>query len=227
MSSLVLTRNSALRNRYKELRKIDPESGNQWEKYYLPKTERDSKLYGWYHNQPYHNWNNKAYYAFSRATLRATVVSHVFMEHRLSRFAELLRMSENSVLHELSTPGPWTVFAPVNSAFDRLIGGWEDFRMEADAKPLQLRRFLRQHASRGIHKLRGDHTFSSSFTSLENASYRINIFGSFEDNDRRLEVHLVDSAIPPAAVESYDNRTSNGYVHVIDSVLGFSKTKNL
>jgi len=220
--SLVLTRNAALRRRWGDLQRIDPESGTQWEKFYLPKTDRDPKLYGWYHNSPYHGWNNKAFYAFDKFPVRESVIARVLNEKRLSRFAELLTFSQSSVLHELSTPGPWTLFAPVNSAFDRIRGGWESFRDEAHENPTRLHSFLRRHAGIGSHKLRFCATRQNRVASVAGVLYNVRVSGSFEKNDRCIRVNLADSSLSAAEVIDYDIRTSNGYVHVVDSVLGYS-----
>ncbi len=219
--SLVLTRNAALRERWKELKRIDPESGTQWEKFYLPKTDRDTKLYGWYHNQPYHNWNNKAHYAFEKFTMRDTVLSHIFKERSLSRFAHLLRICEDSVIHDLSTRGPWTVFAPLNSAFDNMAGGWGAFKTAAMEEPLKLHSFLRQHASQGNNKLKGFPNNKVRFNSLEGVTYDINVSGSFDVNNREIKLKLKGSSLPDARVQTYDARASNGYLHVVDSVLAY------
>ena len=219
--SFILTRNSALRERWRDLKKINPETGTQWEKFYLPKTERDSKLYGWYHNAPYHNWNNKAYFAFEKVALRDTVVSHVFKDRNLTRFAELLKMCENSVLHELSTPGPWTVFAPLDSAFDNLFGGWDVFKETAKSDNLKLRYFMRRHVCRGSQKLRGIKDGTFQVKSLDDHRIELRETGTFEADNRKIRVALEGSHIPPAYVLEYDYRNSNGYVHIIDAILAY------
>ena len=217
--SFILTRNTALRERWRDLKKIHPETGTQWEKFYLPKTERDNKLYGWYHNAPYHNWNNKAFFAFEKTAIRDTVVSNIFKTRQLSRFADLIKMCEDSVLHELSTPGPWTVFAPVDSAFDRLVGGWNKFKSRAELDNLKLRMFLRRHVSSGPQKLRGISGSVLRLNSLDGVTIELVESGTFENHDRQIHAGLDGSSMKNALVKDYDKRASNGYVHIIDAVL--------
>ena len=120
--SLVLTRNSYLRNHLPRLRHIDPESSPHWEKYYLPKTLRSPKLYGWYHNNPYAQWNNYSHFALNARTLTHTVAQQIFKAPHLSRFSEILRLAESSVLAEISSQGPFTIFAPTNEALLSFAG---------------------------------------------------------------------------------------------------------
>jgi uncharacterized surface protein with fasciclin (FAS1) repeats len=212
--SLVLTRNAALLHRWRHLKGVDPESGSQWEKQFLPKTARSLKLYGFYHNSPYSNWNNKAYFAFETPVLRDTIVSEVFKHRELSRFSELLKLCESSVLHQLSTPGPWTLFAPVNSAFDAIEGGWSKFLEHARQNPIGLASFLTKHAVRGKSKISDlSRRKSSSLSSLDGSKLAIKVNGSFENSDRSISIGR------NAKVISYDRRAHNGYINLIDGIL--------
>ena len=234
--SLVLTRNQSLLHSWRHLRRVEPESGPQWEKSYMHKVARSPKLYGWYHNWPYAQWNNLAWFQ-GKSVLRDTVASEVFKYSDLSRFAELLKMAETSVLHELSTTGPWTVFAPKNCAFDKVRGGWPAFLEKVIQDPLALRRFLRAHATRGRFGIRGlswkedrrPHRMKkdtcTKLSNLEGSGLKLSISGSFEMNNRKVLLALASDPENKVIVNEYDRRTHNGYLHLMDGLLMPSKTK--
>jgi Fasciclin domain len=96
------------------LRNEDPESGDKWEKVYLPKTERDSKLYGWYHNTPFAKWNNYAYFCYNRRPTRMNSVMLILKHPELGIFGSILKKS--SMFMSLCENRKFTIFAPKNSA---------------------------------------------------------------------------------------------------------------
>lgn len=226
--SLVLTRNQFLRQHWRLLRKRDPESSPIWEKSFLPKTLRSPKLYGWYHNSPYAQWNNYSYFALEKRTLRESVAQLCFKRPETSRFAELLKLAEISVLREISDQGPYTVFAPSNAALSRLPGGWESSFAHFQASPASLRKFLRMHIVRGNRRVRSARTLQTSdpYVNLEGKKLTFTLETKRVDEDLRklrYTVRLAGSSLEHAEIADYDFRTHNGYVSVINGLLGFAK----
>lgn len=227
--SLLLTRNQYVKNHWRVLRAHDPESSPHWEKSYLPKTLRSPKLYGWYHNSPYAQWNNYSFFALEKQTLRETVAQICFRRSEISRFSELLKIAEISVLREISDQGPYTVFAPSDSALGRLPGGWEAALRNFRSNPGQLRKFLRMHILRGNRRVRGQEISDQKnlenkkiiFTAASAAILPENFVGNF----KRIQysVQLAGSALPLAPVRDFDFRAHNGYVSIIDGILGYAK----
>ena len=210
--SLFLTKNASLLHRWRHLKGVDPESGSLWEKKFLPKTSRGDKLYGFFHNSPYSNWNNKSYFAFETPVLRDTVVSEVYKHPVMSRFGELLKLCEASVLHQLSTPGPWTLFAPANTAFDNIEGGWETFFQHAKEQPVGLSKLLRNHAVQGrtlVRHLRKPLRISA----ISGKHLILDVSGSFENSDRTISID------GNGRLMSYDRRAHNGFINLIDRLL--------
>jgi len=214
--SSVLTRNMNLRDSWKTLRRVEPESGTQWEKRYLPKTERDTRLYGWYHNSPFHNWNNKSFFAFRNRNFSETVLSQIFQVNKLSRFSKLISLSESVILQELSTSGPWTVFAPTNCYFDNLVGGWDGFCTTAVKSPAAVHRFLRGHVCAGIVSIGQMQESDSKIVNSGGVEINITTCGSFEDDDRRI---IASAGNYTAELRRYNMPAKNGIVHLVDSAL--------
>ena len=104
----------------------------------------------------------------------------------------------------LSNAGPFTVFAPVNAAFDKLPAGTVDALMKDDKKA-DLQNILQYHVGVGVMK-------KESFTDgqiigMVNGD---NVTVSVKDG----KVMLNNSATIVASVPA-----SNGIIHVIDAVL--------
>ena len=230
--SLVLTRNTYLRQHWRTLRTRDPESGPIWEKSYLPKTLRSPKLYGWYHNGPYAQWNNYSYFALEKRTLRDTVAQICFKRPEISRFSDLLKLAEVSVLREISDQGPYTLFVPSNAALDRLPGSWESALRHFEQNPASLRRFLRNHVVRGNRRVRATQTLQESdpYLNLEGVklAFKLRTINALPAAIGRIDaleysVKLHGSSLPSATVGDYDFRAHNGYVSIINGILGFSQ----
>ena len=225
--SLVLTRNQYQRQHLKVLRKRDPESGPTWEKFFLPKTLRSPKLYGWYHNSPYAQWNNYSYFALEKRTLSHTVAQLCFKRPEVSRFSDLLKLAEISVLREISDQGPYTLFVPSNAALGRLPGGWDGAFAHFKSDAVSLRKFLRSHIVRGNRRVRSVRTLqiSDPYVNLEGKTLAFTLQTVDVDRDlRKLRygVKLAGSSLEEAEISQYDFRAHNGYVSIIEGVLGFT-----
>ncbi|KAF4753782.1 hypothetical protein FOZ63_007778, partial [Perkinsus olseni] len=112
-------------------------------------TKRHVKLHGWYHNDPWGKLNSFAYFASSKRTIRRSTIQFLLKNRELSRFCELIMMCDSSVVHELNLTGPYSLFVPHNSAFDRVKGGYEHVKATIEANPDKGRDFIRNHSIRG------------------------------------------------------------------------------
>lgn len=101
----------------------------------------------------------------------------------------------------LESPGPFTVFAPVDDAFAALPPGTVQTLVD---NPPQLARILKYHVLAGAHR-RADLVDQPEWTSLEGAPVAI----------RRAEPFEVKNA----TVVSADVACDNGVVHVINRVI--------
>jgi uncharacterized surface protein with fasciclin (FAS1) repeats len=116
----------------------------------------------------------------------------------------------------LAGPGPFTVFAPTNAAFDKLPPGTVDKLVQPDMKPT-LTKILTYHVVAGklsaaelvkqIKSMGGSETLKT----VEGGALTAKMDGD--------KIILIDEKGGSATVEQADVFQSNGVVHVIDSVL--------
>lgn len=101
----------------------------------------------------------------------------------------------------LQSPGPFTVFAPVDDAFAKLPPSTVQTLVE---NPPQLARILKYHVVMG--KLsREDIAKVDTLTSVEGAPIRVKVGENFE--------------VKNATVVAADIEADNGMIHVIDNVI--------
>lgn len=103
----------------------------------------------------------------------------------------------------LTAAGPFTIFAPVNSAFAALDPATVEALL-ADENQAQLQQILTYHVVPG-RVLAGDLTDGAMVTTLEGGQVTIDLDGGAKVND--------------AAIVATDILVSNGVVHLIDGVL--------
>ncbi len=101
----------------------------------------------------------------------------------------------------LQSPGPFTVFAPVDDAFAKLPPGTVQTLVE---NPPQLARILKYHVVPG-RLTRDDIAKVDTLTSVEGAPIRVKVGENFE--------------VKNATVVAADIEADNGIIHVIDNVI--------
>lgn len=107
-----------------------------------------------------------------------------------------------SLVDVLKSPGPFTVFAPVDAAFAKLSPGTVQTLVQ---NPPQLARILKFHVVSG--KYTREHLSKlDSLTSVEGADIRLNV------TDDVFEVKNATVVMP-------DVEADNGIIHVIDNVI--------
>lgn len=106
------------------------------------------------------------------------------------------------LVEALSGPGPFTVFAPVNSAFDAIPEATLNAIL---ADEPQLNSILRYHVVAG-ELLAADVVAASSLTSLEGSSIPVAVNGN-------------TVTVDGATVIATDIRAKNGVIHLIDAVI--------
>ncbi|TAE61202.1 MAG: fasciclin domain-containing protein [Bacteroidetes bacterium] len=107
------------------------------------------------------------------------------------------------LVETLSGKGPFTVFAPTNTAFSALPAGTVEHLLRPENKA-QLVQILTYHVIPG--RVEASDLSDGKVTSVEGSKIQISLNGSV--------VKIND-----ALVTSADNRASNGVVHVIDRVI--------
>lgn len=113
----------------------------------------------------------------------------------------------------LSAPGPFTVFAPTNDAFQALLDSNPDWNTLNDIPAATLDAVLKYHVVSGANVQSGGITDGASLTTLQGSSVTANVNGS--------GVSLTDGQGNTADVIIADVQGTNGVVHAINSVILF------
>jgi transforming growth factor-beta-induced protein len=116
-------------------------------------------------------------------------------------------VTEAGLAETLSGPGPFTVFAPTNAAFDKL-GSATVASLLADTKTLA--DILTYHVVPG-KVLKADIPLGKSITTVEGGTITINVEGA--------DVIITDAKGGKSKIVTTDIMASNGVVHLIDTVI--------
>ena len=116
----------------------------------------------------------------------------------------------------LSSEGPFTVFAPTNAAFDKLPSGTLESLLKTESKKT-LQKILTYHVVSGA-------VMASDLIGLINKNNGKAIVETVSGNKLTAQlkggaVYLVDEAGNWSKITATDVNTSNGVIHIIDSVL--------
>ena len=120
------------------------------------------------------------------------------------------------LVETLSGPGPFTVFAPTNAAFDKLPAGTVDMLLKPDMKPM-LQKVLTYHVVAGrmtaadITKAIMAGGGKASLKTVEGETLSATLAGG--------KLTLTDAKGGMSRVTVGDVMQSNGVIHVVDTVL--------
>ena len=111
----------------------------------------------------------------------------------------------------LASEGPFTVFAPVNSAFDALPAGTVDTLLKPENKDM-LTKVLTAHVVAGIAaKARASSDGFYHFNAVSGDALSAQVKGN--------NVYIIDESGNASRVTIADVNQSNGVIHVVNSVL--------
>ena len=143
-----------------------------------------------------------------------TIVENASKANNLTTLVAAVKQAD--LVQTLSGPGPFTVFAPTNTAFQKLPAGTVDKLMTADGKAT-LRGVLTYHVVPG--KLTAAELMAKAKAGGAGANLTTAAGGTLTvrmDGDKLV---VVDGMGGGATVSQADVNQSNGVVHVVDSVL--------
>ena len=122
-----------------------------------------------------------------------------------SNFTQLVgALSNASLVEALQADGPYTVFAPVNSAFEAISTTVEGLSTE------ELANILKYHVVTPAHVRSTDLSDGMEVTALNEGMFVVNLGAS---------VTITDGSDANATVVLTDVQATNGVIHVIDKVL--------
>ena len=134
-----------------------------------------------------------------------TIVENAMAVPNLSNLVEAVKAA--GLVETLSGPGPFTVFAPVNEAFD-LVDKTEFKMMMSEDKQEQLAQLLKSHVTSG-KAMYGELSDGQQVVMLSGAD----LVASIDEDD------AFAKQIGEADILVYDIESSNGVIHVINLVL--------
>ncbi len=143
-----------------------------------------------------------------------TVVENASQAKNLTTLVAAVKAA--GLVDTLSSAGPFTVFAPTNTAFEKLPAGTVDKLVMPDMKPT-LTKILTYHVVAGkmtsadLMKAIKDGGGSANLKTVEGGTLTAKM-----DGDKLV---LIDEKGGGAVVEQADVMQSNGVAHVIDGVL--------
>ncbi|TLV03424.1 fasciclin domain-containing protein [Dyadobacter luticola] len=120
------------------------------------------------------------------------------------------------LVETLSGPGPFTVFAPTNKAFDKLPKGTVDNLVKPENKEM-LTGILTYHVVAG--KMSAEDLMKAIESGSGKATLKTVAGGTLTAMQKGKKIVLTDAKGNTATVTTADVFQSNGVIHVIDTVL--------
>ncbi len=141
-----------------------------------------------------------------------TVVTFATADDNFSSLVTALTASglTTDFVDVLSGDGPFTVFAPINPAFQALLDSNPDWNSVADIPVATLETVLKYHVSTAGNVRSEDLTDDMMVSTLANESFTVNLSGGGV---------TIQAGSNTANVIFTDVQAENGVIHVIDAVL--------
>lgn len=148
--------------------------------------------------------SNGVIHVVNKVILPTDVVDIAVANSNFTSLVGALDAADGNLISVLKGAGPFTVFAPVNAAFDEIAGIVEGL------SSAQLSEILQYHVVAGANVVSSSLTNGQVVTTL-NGTLTVNISGS--------TITITDETGATATVIATDIQGTNGIVHVIDKVL--------
>ncbi|MCK0189535.1 fasciclin domain-containing protein [Arenibacter sp. F20364] len=148
------------------------------------------------------------------STIVETAQATDFLSNLVAALAKADENDNSDLIGALSGDGPFTVFAPTDTAFAALLASLDDFDSLADFDTPEKREILaailKYHVVVGAAATSSSLSNGQEFTTLQGEKITVRIEG---------DVYIQDPTDTDAKVGPADVMASNGIVHVIDKVL--------
>jgi transforming growth factor-beta-induced protein len=148
--------------------------------------------------------SNGVIHVIDKVILPTDVVDIAVGNEDFSQLVGALGAADGDLVNVLKGAGPFTVFAPVDAAFEDIADVVEGLSTE------QLADVLKYHVVSGVNVVSTSLTNGQVVTTL-NGTFTVNISGS--------TVTITDASGATANVIATDVQGTNGVIHVIDKVL--------
>lgn len=149
--------------------------------------------------------NNGVIHVIDQVLLPLDVVGHAAANANFSELVGALGAASGDLVTVLSADGPFTVFAPLNSAFEAISNVTSG--LTAD----QLAKVLTYHVVANANVVSGNLSDGMTVTTVNGENFTVNINGG--------NVTLTDANGSVANVILTDVQATNGVIHVLDKVI--------
>ncbi|MCB9283578.1 MAG: fasciclin domain-containing protein [Lewinellaceae bacterium] len=133
------------------------------------------------------------------------IVGHAAANSNFTELVGALGVANGDLVTTLQGDGPWTVFAPLNSAFESIASTVAT--LDAD----QLASVLTYHVVAGANVVSGDLTDGMTVKTVQGEEFTVNIDGA--------NVTITDANGNTANVVLTNVQATNGVIHVLDTVI--------
>ncbi len=147
---------------------------------------------------------NGVIHVIDKVLLPLDVVGHAAANSNFTQLVGALGAASGNLTTVLSGTGPFTVFAPLNSAFEAIAG------VTAGLTPEQLSKVLTYHVAAGNVRSSAL-TNGQTVTTVNGETFTVNISGN--------NVTITDAKGEIATVVLTDVQATNGVIHVINKVI--------
>ncbi len=148
--------------------------------------------------------NNGVIHVIDRVLLPLDIVGHAVANSNFTSLVGALSSAPGELVDVLSSEGPFTVFAPLNSAFDAVSD------VVATLTPEQLTTVLTYHVVGGANVMSSDLSNNMAVTTVSGQDFTV----SLDDG-----VELIDQTGASATIVLTDVQATNGVIHVLEKVI--------
>ncbi len=150
------------------------------------------------------NATNGVIHVVDKVILPLDIVGHAVANSNFSLLVSTLGSASGGLVNVLNGTGPFTVFAPVNNAFNAIA------TVAATLSPDQLAKVLTYHVIAG-NVVSGDLTNNMMVTTVNGEQFEVKISNN--------TVTIKDAQGNAATVVLTDVQATNGVIHVLDKVI--------
>ncbi|MEC3907713.1 fasciclin domain-containing protein [Tamlana sp. 2201CG12-4] len=143
------------------------------------------------------------------------IVELALASPNLSNLVAALQAADGDLLNVLSDPGPFTILAPDNNAFQALLDSNPNWNSIEDIDTAVLSQVLLNHVIVGTPLMAADLTgLGSGYTSTEATGAGGNKMSLFFDTSNGVSFNGISK------VSMADKEATNGVIHIVDAVIG-------
>ena len=133
-------------------------------------------------------------------------------DERFSSLVNAMRIFGDTITKEINGNGPYTVFAPTNEAFQRLLDSDTTWNSLSDIPRATLNAVLSYHIVNGVNIQNNEFTQNQTLTTLDNGTLTVNITSS-------AQLLTTDTMQGAVNITLTDIQGTNGVIHTVEEVL--------